>query len=321
MSSANVLWSGRPRGARISSRPTGAKPLLASDSDDRWIEIRQFRQRAEAEQHALVLIAMSINCLLVRRPWGIGLLVATPDAERAEYQLQEYTTENSPRPIHRPPFTIAQVVDGALIFSAVLMFVQAATEGGLFGLNWETAGAANAGLITGGEWWRAFTALGLHADLGHLMSNVLFGSFFAIVLCQILGAGLGWLAILLAGGLGNVVSAVFHSADHTAIGASTAVFGALGLLAALTWQRQRFFSSGLRRYAPLAAGLMLLAFLGLGGERTDVGGHLAGFGAGIVLALVIHLFGDRVPMSFRAQVRYGIAAFTIFTAAWVFALA
>ena len=294
--------------------------MLASDGEDRWVEIRHFQQRADAEQHALVLIAMSIQCLLIRKPWGIGLLVATPDAERAEYQLQEYAAENRPRAVQPPRFSVSQVADGALIFSAAIVFVQAATEANLFGLDWLSAGAANAGAITDGEWWRAFTALGLHGDLGHLLSNLVFGSFFAIVLCQILGAGLGWLAILLSGGLGNIVSAVFQSADHSAIGASTAVFGALGLLAALTWQRQRFFRSGLRRYAPLAAGLMLLAFLGMGGERTDIGGHLAGFGAGVALAIPLHLAADRIPLSTGWQIRYGAAAFAIFAFAWVFAL-
>ena len=294
--------------------------LLANDAENRWVEIRQFQKRWEAEQHALVLIAMSINCLLIKQPWGIGLLVTAPDAERAEYQLQAYTIENQPRPIEQPPFSVSQVIDGALIFTAVMVFVQAAAEGGLFSLDWFSAGAAQAGAITNGEWWRAFTSLGLHADLGHLMSNVVFGSFFAIFVSQILGAGLGWLSILLAGGLGNVLSAIFHSGNHAAIGASTAVFGALGLLAALTWQRQRFSQSGLRRYAPLAAGLMLLVFLGIGGERTDIGGHLAGFAAGIMLAFVLHFANDYLRKDWRAQIRYGGAALGIFATAWVFAL-
>lgn len=294
--------------------------MLASDSDDPWIEIRHFQERSVAEQHALVLIAMSIRCLLIRKPWGIGLMVASPDAERAEYQLQEYAAENRPPPAQRPRFAISQVGDGALIFSAAVVLVQAAAVGNWLGFDWFSTGAANAGAITGGEWWRAFTALGLHGDLGHLMSNVVFGSFFGIVLCQILGAGLGWLSILLAGGLGNLVNAVFHSATHSSIGASTAVFAAVGLLAALTWQQQRFYRFGLRRYAPLAAGLMLLAFLGLGGERTDIGGHVAGFGAGVVLAIPLHMAADRIPVTNRAQVWYGVAAIALFAVVWILAL-
>ena len=58
--------------------------MLASNGEDPWVEIRQFQQPGDAEQHALVLIAMSIRCLIIRKPWGIGLMVATPDAEREE---------------------------------------------------------------------------------------------------------------------------------------------------------------------------------------------------------------------------------------------
>ena len=294
--------------------------MLASNGEDPWVEIRQFQQPGDAEQHALVLIAMSIRCLIIRKPWGIGLMVATPDAERAEYQLQEYAAENRPPPPHIQRFSISQVVDGALVFSAIIVLIQAAAEAHLFGLEWLSAGAADAVAIKSGEWWRAFTALGLHGDLGHLLSNVAFGAFFGIVLCQILGAGLGWLAILMSGGLGNIVSAMFHSGSHSAIGASTAVFGALGLVAGLTWQQQRFFRTGLRRYAPLAAGLMLLAFLGIGGERTDIGGHIAGFGAGIALAIPLHLVRERLPDDIRSQFRYGAAAILIFALAWILAL-
>jgi membrane associated rhomboid family serine protease len=294
--------------------------VLAGETDERWTEIRQFRQQSEAEQHALVLIAMSINCLLIRRPWGIGLLVAAPDAERAEYQLQEYTAENRPRPSQTPPFPLARVIDGALIFAAVLVFVQAAADGMLFGLDWFSAGAAQAGLITGGEWWRAVTSLGLHADLGHLLSNLAFGAFFGIFLCQLLGTGLGWLSILAAGSLGNVISAIFQSDAHTAIGASTAVFAALGLLAGLTWLGEAYARSGLRRFAPLAGGVMLLAFLGVGGERTDIGGHVAGFAAGILLAFAIHFFSERIRKDRPAQLRFAAAALTVFAGAWVAAL-
>jgi hypothetical protein len=34
--------------------------------------------------------------------------------------------------------------------------------------------------------------------------------------------------------------------------------------------------SGFRSWAPIGAGIMLLAFLGFGGERTDIGGTSPG---------------------------------------------
>lgn len=295
--------------------------MLPNNAEDRWVEIRQFKRSTEAEQHALVLIAMSINCLLIRQPWGIGLLVGRDDAERAEYQLDAYRRENEPRPVTLPKFGLGQVLDGALIFAAILVLVQAAAEGSWLGMDWFAAGAANAGLISGGEWWRAVTALFLHADLGHLMSNIVFGAFFGVFVSQMLGAGLAWLSILAAGTAGNLLSAWLQSGSHTAIGASTAVFGALGLLAALTWLRQRFSRDGLRRYAPLAAGLMLLSFLGMGGERTDIGGHAAGFGAGVAIAFLLHFAAGRIPDHFVAQLRYGLAAVLAVITAWTLALA
>ncbi len=294
--------------------------MFPGNAEDRWVEIRQFQKSTEAEQHALVLIAMSINCLLIRQPWGIGLLVAKPDAERAEYQLQEYRNENQPRPVQPPRFAVPQVLDGALIYAAILVLIQAAAEGSWLGVDWFSSGAANAGAITGGELWRSVTALFLHADFGHLMSNVVFGAFFGIFVSQILGAGLAWLAILLSGTFGNIVSAIFQDAGHTAIGASTAVFGALGMLAALTWQQQRYARFGLRRFAPLAAGVMLLAFLGVGGERTDVGGHLAGFAAGAVIGIALMLAERHIRDDRRAQIRYGAVALAIVGLAWVLAV-
>jgi hypothetical protein len=65
---------------------------------------------------------------------------------------------------------------------------------------------------------------------------------------------------------------------------------------------------------------MLLAFLGVGGERTDIGGHVAGFVAGILLALAIHFLNDRIRKDRAAQLRFGAAALTVFAGAWIVAL-
>ena len=81
----------------------------------------------------------------------------------------------------------------------VLVFVYAAAGHQLFGFDWEAAGAGQAGLTVAGQWWRAVTALGLHGDLGHIGSNLVAGSLFGFFLAEILGSGLAWLLILLAG--------------------------------------------------------------------------------------------------------------------------
>ncbi len=289
-------------------------------SDLGWTEIRHFARRFDAEQHALVLIAMSINCLLIRRPWGIGLLVPVRDAHRAEDELTAYTIENEPKPAATTPFALSRIFDATLIAAALIILVQMAAERGWFGADWYQAGAANAGLVLGGEWWRAFTALGLHGDLGHLLSNVLFGGVLGLVVSQTIGAGLAWLSIVLAGGIGNILAAAFRSAGHTSIGASTAVFGALAIAAALAWQRQTVTGPGLRRWAPLGAALMLLTFMGIGGERTDIGAHFAGFAVGGIFGFLLHQLSSWIPKGWRAQLAYGGAAAAIFLVPWMIAL-
>ena len=81
-----------------------------------------------------------------------------------------------------------------------------------------------AGLIRAGEWWRTFTALGLHADPLHLAGNLIYGLIFGFLAGQLLGWGLAWSGLLLAGALGNLLNAFLQAPTHSSIGASTAVF-------------------------------------------------------------------------------------------------
>jgi rhomboid protease GluP len=284
-----------------------------------WIEIGRYAQRSAAEGDALALASVGIGSRLVAHEGGIALFVIAADALRAEYELAEYARENRrpPAPALRSP---ADGVNAALAYSAVLVFTYVASGRKMFGLDWWAAGAAQAGLIAGGEWWRTLTALGLHADLGHLAGNIAAGSLFAVLLAQVLGPGLGWLSIVLAAGVGNAVNALLQPADHTAVGASTAVFAALGLLSALMWRRQATpWARGMRRWLPLAAGATLLAYLGIGGERTDVGAHFAGFGVGVVLGAALHVIGRRLPQGQGAQYAFGVAALALFGFAWLVA--
>jgi membrane associated rhomboid family serine protease len=69
------------------------------------------------------------------------------------------------------------------------------------------------------------------------------------------------------------------------VGASTAIFGAVGVLAALGVGRHRRLGlAGRRALTPIAAGLALLAMLGTS-ERADLSGHIFGLLAGILLGI------------------------------------
>jgi len=164
---------------------------------------------------------------------------------------------------------------------------------------WTARGVADSHAILQGQWWRALTALTLHGDLGHLVANLGVGVIFAGALLRFLGVGWTWLGIVLSGVIGNLLNAWGHRGDaHASIGASTAVFGGLGMLVGLQlhaairnrWTHREPSRARFRdTLFPIGAGLALLAYLGTGTEtgRVDVMAHLLGMisGAGIGLFL------------------------------------
>jgi membrane associated rhomboid family serine protease len=191
-----------------------------------------------------------------------------------------------------------------------------------------------------GEWWRCATALTLHTDGAHLAGNLLFGLLFSLPLCRRTGAGLGLLLIVLAGLCGNALNVAFRHGPMISLGFSTALFGAVGGLGYLAGADALGGSSpggdpppplSGRRLAglfwPLAAGMALLGFLGGGAEeRTDYAAHIAGFGAGFLLAiptlpLEVLLRGLSPGREAAVQILLGLGAVLTLCLAWVYALA
>ena len=141
------------------------------------------------------------------------------------------------------------------------------------------AGRSSAAAITEGEFFRAVTALTLHGDYKHLFSNIFFGGIVLWALSTMTGTGSALLFALFTGFAGNVMNAFFYGSAHNSIGASTAVFGVIGVLAGLQFF-DSFREKKLGRWIPLGAALGLLAMLG-SSEKSDVLAHLFGFIAGL----------------------------------------
>jgi len=126
--------------------------------------------------------------------------------------------------------------------------------------------------------------------------------------------------VLLAAASANLLNAWVQPQVHSSVGASTAVFATLGLLAAYAWRRRSGETGGRAyRWAPLIAGVFLLAFTGVGGENTDVLAHLTGFVMGAIVG-VLHA-AWRVPRGPVAQFVAGVAALVVVAAAWACAIA
>ena len=67
----------------------------------------------------------------------------------------------------------------------------------------------------------------------HVLGNAVATAVLLPPLGQRLGVGAALCLALLAGALGNLLSAFVHHPSHVAIGASTATFGAMGALSTL----------------------------------------------------------------------------------------
>ena len=250
--------------------------------------IRTTADRRRADEWSLVLFSQGIEHAVRAEPGGIAVFVDPTNAEIALRALDAYELENpavSGSSAH-PPDAIGELdrfVGGALAALLVAFFVTTGPRNP--DVVWFAEGSADAARILTGELWRTVTSLCLHADLGHVVSNALFGALFVSAVCAGLGPGVGLALILAAGASGNLANAIFHGPGHVSVGASTAVFGAVGLLAGRAMaQRIRRGEGGLRLWVPIAAGLALIAMLGTG-ERSDVWAHGFGFLAGGFLGL------------------------------------
>ncbi len=128
------------------------------------------------------------------------------------------------------------------------------------------------------------------------------------------------LGIVLAAATGNAVNTFLLESTHRSVGASTAVFAALGIVAGYVWfgklMAQDRWSN---RYGPVVGGLALLMYTGTGGPNTDVGAHLLGFMCGFAAGWILIRLGD-IPKDAKTQLKAGAAALGLIVGSWIIAL-
>jgi membrane associated rhomboid family serine protease len=267
-----------------------------------------------------VLSSQGIDCRLSRTPRGWSLEVEEEEAERARRLLEADDRERARATVLRPRSPEYGPTWAGFVGAGLLAAFYLITGPRDPSVAWFERGSASARAIVEGEIWRTVTALTLHADVGHILANAASCALFATAVCRLLGPGLGLVLILLAGALGNGLNAWVHGSGHSSVGASTAIFGAVGLLGGvgLAWKR-RLGVRWRRAWAPLAAGLALLAMLGTG-EGTDLSAHLLGFVSGVGLGIAAGVALPRPPAP-RPQVLLVVAALGVVVGCWTVALA
>ncbi len=250
------------------------------------------------------------------------VVVPAERLESAKYEIWQYEQENKQPVVPGPRFTpvLQNAVPGVLAYLFVITLVALLAGEMAFGRNWLAAGRVDGTLIRDGEWWRSITALTLHSGLSHFAGNAGFGALFGMMAGRLLGSGVTWFAVILSSSLANMVNTLLLESSHRAIGASTAVFAALGLLAGFVW-RGRLMKQDRWPYrvGPIVGGIALLAYTGTGDANTDVGAHVTGFICGFIAGIVMTRVYHYVPQA-RVQRIAGILAITIMIFAWFLAL-
>jgi membrane associated rhomboid family serine protease len=252
--------------------------------------VGRFRRARKAHEFGLVVLSQGGSYQVEPCEGGFVLWAEGLDEAHLREQVKLYTEERRRwrlvgAVVEHPSRLSAPVLWTALLFISYALSARYP--------DWYSIGTASSVAIFGdGEYWRAGTALLLHADLAHLAGNIGFGAIFLYWLSRQSGSMVALGATLVAGIIGNLLNALlYYPAQHLSVGASTAVFGTVGLLAGVAMRRGSGVASLSRWRAwlgPLLTGVVLLAWFGSGdGARTDVSAHLTGFISGIAIGLLL----------------------------------
>lgn len=274
------------------------------------------RSRRQAMDWSLMLLSQDIASTIDHsEELGWGLIVAARDRDRALEQIRQYRLENVRWPWRQEVREHVLFDWGSLgwVFLICLVYWLNANRTDL-----RSIGLMDSAAVNRGEWWRLFTAIFLHHDLGHLAANAGFGFILLGLAMGAYGTGMGLLAALLAGAGGNVATWLIDP-DHRSLGASGMVMGALGLLAAQAISTSPRTPRALKPVlAGIGAGVMLFLLLG-SGPGTDLVAHAGGFVAGLLLGVVLAR-APRLAVSATANVLAGALFSALSLLAWWLAL-
>ncbi len=273
------------------TEPEPPAPLANEPFPNGSVEAGVYATYEEGIEHSLVILAMGETCWLVSTDHGHHLCVEPAALEAAHRQLAYFDRERISWP---PPPLVDDAPRNQHTPLTPLLWVLSVCA-----VHWaqgKQPGLTEAGLLDAkrvfahNEVWRAMTALWLHADIGHLVSNAISGGLVFSAVVSTFGLRAGWGLIAGAATIGNLATAALHGGDnYRSLGASTAIFAALGLLVGRAVRVVSRAGHPHRRrtlLTPLFAGFIVLGLYGAGGVEVDVLAHAMGFGTGLMFGYI-----------------------------------
>ncbi len=283
----------------------------------------QTRNREKVKRYSVLLDSLNIHYMYERDGFHHRIIVSGEDAERVLNEIAAMEREREEKRAAEARIVVRKKVDYSRFFFYFALILpilfHAYLNLSFDDLNWLKLGRSSATLITEGEWWRAVTALTLHADIRHLMGNMVLGGIIVAAISSRIGGGVAWASVILSGFLGNLVNAYAYGSAHNAIGASTAVFGAVAILGTIQVY-PAFRSKGFRPVASFGAALAILAMLG-SSEKSDIYAHLFGFVNGIAIGGALGAIFSRYEIPKKSiQFLLGILSLAAVVGCWAVAV-
>lgn len=297
------------------SEPFGPAYLPGVDQSPTRINARSQKQ---AMDWSLVLLSQGIESTIEQpaEDHGWGLLIEPTHYAPGLQILRQYQFENRGWPWQQQVFRPGVLFDWGAVPLVLLMgvFYWLDVHSGL-----RNQGLMDSSAVLRGEWWRPFTAVWLHGDAAHLASNATMGLLLLGLAMGAYGTGVGVLAALLSGVLGNLAALAIDPSSHRSLGASGMIMGALGLLAAQSLRAWTRSTPGLRKMlGGVAAGFMLFVLLGLT-PGTDIIAHTGGFFGGLFLGGLL-LWLRVVPENAGINLACGLCSAALVLYPWYAAL-
>ena len=162
-----------------------------------------------------------------------------------------------------------------------------------------TYGQVNVQVIYSGYYYQIFTSLFVHADIAHIVGNMLFLLIFGLRGEEMFSLP-EFLSIYFIGGLtGNILSLFLLPVETVSVGASGAIFAMFG--AAVIYERRSFSQS--------IIGALIYAFFLLlisSGPGVNVFAHIGGLLAGLLIG---YMLATRRKPETRYTVSYSYSTF------------
>ena len=187
-----------------------------------------------------------------------------------------------PQPTNRPLLTYILLIANAAMFG--LATLMGGSENPQVLLRF---GAQFGPLIAAGEYWRLFTAMFMHSGVMHIALNGFGLLIFGSMVEQSFGHVRFFIIYILSGLAGGVSSYIFNPVS-IGVGASGAIFGVIGALAAyFVVQRKTFGQAARNNLAGIGLLVAINIAIGLSTPGIDNWAHMGGLIAGFFLGLVL----------------------------------